>query len=134
MKQEGVVKSVSGELCEVVIRRKTACGDNCASCGACRMKFQSVMAKNQPGAESGDYVTIETDSKKVLFSAFLVYILPISVFIISFLTAQKMSARGSIVLIVSLGLTAVASGFAIFFDRRHKDDFLPIVTEIEQKG
>ena len=134
MKQEGFVKSVSGELCEVVIRRKTACGDNCASCGACRMKFQQVAAKNPLGAEAGDYVAIEMNSKKVLFSAFLVYILPILAFFISFLTMQKLSESSIAALGTSVGLTALAWGFAVIFDRRHKADFIPIVTEIEQKA
>lgn len=134
MKQKGVVKSVSGGLCEVVIRRKTACGDSCASCGACRMKFQTVTAKNPVCAASGDYVEIETDSKKVLFSAFLVYILPILVFTASYLTAQKLFASSIIVSGASLSLTAVAWVFAIRFDRRHKEDFIPIVTEIEQRA
>ena len=126
MKQKGVVKSV--------IRRKTACGDNCASCGACRMKFQTVTAQNPLGAASGDYVEIETDSKKVLFSAFLVYILPIMVFAAAFLTAQKLSASSIAASAAALCLTAAVWGFAVWFDRRHKDDFIPIVTEIEQKA
>ena len=134
MRQEGFVKSVSGELCEVVIRRKTACGDNCASCGACRMKFQQVTAKNSVRAKSGDYVAIEMDSKKVLFSAFLVYILPVLVFSASFLTIQKINSSSLVILSVSAGLTLAAWGFATIFDRRHKADFVPIVTEIEQKA
>ena len=134
MKQEGVIKSISGELCEVVIRRKTACGDNCASCGACRMKFQQVTAKNPLGAEVGDYVAIEMDSKKVLFSAFLVYILPILVFFISFLAVQKLYASSAAAVSVAVILTAMLWGVAVIFDRRHKADFIPIVTEIEQKA
>ena len=134
MRQEGFIKSVSGEFCEVIIRRKTACGDNCASCGACRMKFQQVTAKNSVGAESGDYVVIEMDSKKVLFSAFLVYILPILVFFISFFAVQKVSSSNLVVIGISVVLTAMAWGFATVFDRRHKADFFPTVTEIEQKA
>ena len=134
MRQEGVIKSVSDGLCEVVIRRKTACGDNCASCGACRMRFQTVTAKNPIGAGAGDYVVIETDSKKVLFSAFLVYILPIMVFIAAFLTLQNLSVSKIIVSVISLSMAVVVWGFTMLFDRRHKNDFIPIVAEIEQKA
>ena len=135
MREEGVVKRELGELCEVIVRRKTACGDNCASCGgACKMKFQQVTAKNMLGAKAGDSVIIEMESKKVLLSAFLVYILPILVFFISFFAVQKISSSNLVVIGISVVLTAMVWGFATVFDRRHKADFVPIVTEIEQKA
>ena len=96
MKEEGVVKRELNELCEVVVRRKTACGDNCASCGgACKMNFEAVTAKNAVGAKAGDSVVIEMESKKVILSAFLVYILPLLVFLVSFYGAQMLNFRGT---------------------------------------
>lgn len=131
MRAEGIVKKVSGDCCEVVVRRKTACGDNCASCGgACKMNFQQVTAKNPVGAKLGDSVVIETESKKVLFSAFLVYILPILVFLVSYYFIQinfKDSLAGGIAAV----LTVIAFGITVIYDRHHKSDFLPVVVKID---
>ena len=136
MKEEGIVKSVSGGgLCEVVIHRKTACGDNCASCGgACRMNYQVVTVKNPLEANAGDSVIIEMDSTKVLLSAFLVYILPVFVFFISFLWVQKTYASNSIAAGTAAILTVTAFGGTVLYDRRHKDDFLPTVIKISENA
>jgi len=131
MREEGIVKRELDGLCEVVVRRKTACGDNCASCGAdCKMKFQQVTAKNQIGAKAGDSVIIEMDSKRVLLSAFLVYILPVLVFFISFFTVQKIYASSTLAPLVSAILTVAVFGVTVLFDRKHKSDFLPSVIKI----
>ena len=133
MKEEGIVKSVSGEFCRVLVRRKTACGDNCASCsGACKMNFGEVTAKNTAGAKAGDGVVIEMKSEKVLFSAFLVYILPILVFFISFFAIQKIYLSNSIASGVAAILTVISFSITVFYDRRHKTDFVPTVIKIDE--
>ncbi|MBR4720661.1 MAG: SoxR reducing system RseC family protein [Clostridia bacterium] len=135
MREEGVVKAENGELCEVVVRRKTACGDNCASCGgACKMNFQQVVAKNEIGAKAGDSVIIEMDSKKVIFSAFLVYIMPILVFVISFYGLAKINFEDTVKTALAGGLTVVAFCITVLYDRRHKSDFLPTVIKIEENA
>ena len=131
MREEGVVKKELGELCEVIVRRKTACGDNCASCGgSCKMNFQKVTAKNQVGAKAGDCVIIEMESKKVLLSAFLVYILPVLVFFISFFAVNKIYASNNLASCISAILTVAVFAITVLFDRKHKPDFLPTVIKI----
>ena len=133
MREEGVVKRELGELCEAVVRRKTACGDNCASCGgACKMNFQSVTAKNPAGAKAGDNVIIEMDGKKVILSAFLVYILPILVFIISFYGVQTLNLGNTLSGGISAVLTVISFSVTVIYDRHHKSDFLPTVIKIEE--
>ncbi|HAL63331.1 MAG TPA: hypothetical protein DCO93_02675 [Clostridiales bacterium] len=135
MIEEGIIKSVSEELCEVVVRRKTACGDNCASCtGACRMNFQKVTAKNPLGAKAGESVIIEMESKKVLFSAFLVYILPVLTFFVSYLSVQKIYASNIIASGVAAILTVLVFCVTVLYDRRHKADFLPTVIKISENA
>ena len=135
MREEGVVRKEQDGFCEVIVHRKTACGDNCASCsGACKMNFQSVTAKNTVGAKAGDSVLIEMDSKKVLFSAFLVYILPILVFLAAFYGMQKLNFTGVISGGTAAVLTVISFGITILYDRRHKSDFFPTVVKIEENA
>ena len=71
MREEGFVKAIKDDTCEVIIKRKTACGENCASCKAgCEAREQVCVAENTLGANVGDKVIIEMDSAKVLKSAF----------------------------------------------------------------
>ena len=134
MTEEGIVKSVNNGFCEVVVRRKTACGDNCANCGGgCRLNFQSVAARNDIGAEAGDCVIIEMDSGKVLISAFLVYILPLLVFVSSYFIIGSFSKSGIAAGAVSAVMTVIAFGFSVFYDRKHKHDFMPVVTNLKKK-
>ena len=135
MREEGVVRREENGVCEVVVRRKTACGDNCASCGgACKMNFQSVTAKNAVGAKAGDSVIIEMDSKKVLFSAFLVYILPILVFFIAFYGIQWLDFGETVSGGIAAALTVVSFGITTVYDRWHKSDFLPTVIKIKENA
>ena len=135
MTEEGIVKRTDGEFCEVVVRRKTACGDNCASCGgSCKMNFQSVSAKNPIGAKAGDAVIIEMDSKKVLFSAFLTYILGLMVFIIVFYLVRTACNSDKIALLSALPPTALTYLLTVLYDRRHKSDFTPSVVKICEKA
>ena len=131
MREEGFVKTVSGETCEVIINRKTACGENCASCkGGCEVKKQVCVAENLLGAKVGDKVLIEMDSQKVLKSAFLVYIMPILTFLTVFIiisekggsdiTSALWSALGAVLVFACVGV----------YSRRNKKDYLSRIVEI----
>ena len=85
MRETGIVKSVDGEFCTCATRRKSACGDNCATCKAvCSSREHIFTAKNTIGAKEGDTVIIEMPTSSVLKSAFLVYILPLLAFLLGF--------------------------------------------------
>ena len=85
MKETGIVRSVEGGFCTCATRRKSACGDNCATCKAvCSSREHIFTAKNTADAKEGDTVIIEMPTKDVLKSAFLVYILPLVAFLLGF--------------------------------------------------
>ncbi len=130
MKAEGTVKSVNGELCLVVTARETACGENCASCGgSCRKNYQICEAINSVGALPGDRVIIEMDSKKVLMSAFFVYIFPLIVFITVFCTV--MQNRSQMLSAVAAAIAAAGIYAVIYLvDKRRKREYISKVTEI----
>lgn len=132
MKETGIVQSVSGELCQVVVMRKSACGENCASCkGGCKLQNQICTAKNPLGAKSGDTVEIEIDSGKVLKSAFLVYMLPVIIFISAYFVCEKLTEPVKI--LVSIAVTLIFFLVLFFRDKRLKPEFLSEVTKILEK-
>lgn len=130
MREDGIVVSIENGVCGVRVRRKTACGENCASCsGACSAREHICMAKNVVGAKIGDKVVLETDSKSVLKSAFLVYILPLLAFLAFF---AAVSLRFSQTLSALSGAACMLAVFAVMrlYDRRHREELLPKITEI----
>lgn len=129
MKETGIVKSVSGEFCQVAVLRKSACGENCASCkGGCKPQAQLCTAKNTPSAKVGDRVIIEIDSSTVLKSAFLLYIMPIIVFFSAYFLCGKFSE--TIRISVSFLATALVFLRLFFLDKRRKNQYISQVTEI----
>ena len=132
MKEIGIVKEVTGEMCRVSVKRQSACGENCATCSAtCKQKDALCIAKNTAKAKVGDKVVIEIATDKVLKSAFLVYILPIIVFFfVYFMAGHYLLPYPAVI-----ALLAMVCVFAVLFfvDRRKNADFISEVQEILEK-
>lgn len=78
MDQIGQVVSLVGTEAIVDVRRTSACGDKCGSCkGACSIPATRIKISNTHNAKIGDYVEISMETKSVLLSACIVYILPL---------------------------------------------------------
>ena len=134
MREAGIVIEECGNLCKVSVKRKSACGENCASCkAACSAGEHICEAKNPVGAKVGDRVSLETDSNKVLKSAFLVYILPILAFLTVFMTV---SSRLSEAVSAAFAILAMAVVFVLMrvYDKRHKNELLPEIVEIYERS
>ena len=84
MKKSGYVESVYGNNAVVRIKRDSACGDNCGNCSGCNLAV-SVDALNYINAKQGDKVEVEMNSKTVIGTAFMVYIIPLVVLIIGYI-------------------------------------------------
>lgn len=67
---------------QVSIKRESACGHDCTSCGACGAQAKPIVAnvKNTIGAKVGDTVDIESKTSRVLGLACVVYIVPLIMF------------------------------------------------------
>lgn len=132
MKEIGIVQSVSGNLCKVVVTRKSACGENCASCkGGCKLENQICTAKNNIDAKPGDKVELEIDSKKVLKSAFLVYILPIIIFFAAYFISEGL--KEPLRIFISIVATLILFLLLFLRDKRLKSEYLSEVTKILEK-
>ena len=86
MTQEVTVLQVYGGSARVAYKRPTACHGDCEKCaGGCGATAASetlvVDAENLIGAAPGDRVLIEAQGQKVAWAIFLVYVLPILLFL-----------------------------------------------------
>ena len=112
MEQIGEIIELRGRRALVRIRRATACGENCAQCsGGCKPTTTMVEATNGICAQVGDTVKMEMNSASFMLLAFIGYILPIIICIITYFAVKKAtdntviadaSAVGSLVAVLIL--------------------------------
>lgn len=91
MKQTAkVIRSVRPGYAEVMVRRASACASahNCGSCDHCSMMENApeivVVAENEPGAEPGDTVTVESATSSILGAAVILYLVPFALFFLGY--------------------------------------------------
>lgn len=85
MESIGIVKAKNNNKIFVEFTRESACGESCESCSAkCAESEQELFEfNNNISAEVGDVVKIKTNDKSVLSYKFLVYGLPLLLFMSS---------------------------------------------------
>ncbi len=88
MTQQGKIrKLLPNGMAEIEVTRRSACGHDCAKCGGCggaETQTLYVVARNRAGAQTGERVLIEGETKRVLGLAALVYLLPLALFFIGY--------------------------------------------------
>lgn len=88
MIQIATVRNVQDNgMARVQIRRKTACGHDCADCAGCTQVITEdavVSAKNSLAAKEGDVVVVQSQTAKVLKVAAIVYLVPFLLFLIGY--------------------------------------------------
>lgn len=125
MTQIATVKRLVGEnRAEVLVRRQSACGHDCASCSGCgpeSVAAVTAVADNSLGARPGDTVQVESESRQVLSIAFVLYLVPLVLLFAAYFIASGPLKLGEGISL-SLGLTGLAAGIAInvLIDRRLK--------------
>ncbi|MBS4534226.1 SoxR reducing system RseC family protein [Clostridium sp. D2Q-14] len=83
MDQIGYVVNIKDEIAVVDIRRTSACGEKCSSCGGgCNVPAMRVNIKNTIGAKVGNFVEVEMKTKSLMKSAFIAYIVPLIMLIV----------------------------------------------------
>lgn len=105
------VKSLNPDgTAQVLCKRESACGGNCAQCGGCAegQKTMEVTALNPIGATPGDRVILETSTGEILGLVVAVYLIPIVLLIASYCAFGLWA-----------GLLGLAMGFlgVVFLDR-----------------
>ncbi len=80
MTSVGYITELKGNMAKVRFIRESACGGNCSSCTGCATKPIERWIVYTLNADKGDKVIIKSGSNKILFSAFILYILPLIMF------------------------------------------------------
>lgn len=97
--------------------RKSACSGDCHKCAGCGAVQEKMLlsVENTIGAEVGDMVTISANSKTVLLSAVVLYMMPVILFFVGYLLgAQLVFSEG---LFGCLGFV-LGIVFAVVYDRK----------------
>lgn len=130
MIQNGIVIKIKKNMAQTEIMRSTACGDNCASCGLCPAKSMTVLAENTIGAAEGDAVLISMSDKKVLGTAFMVYIIPVIMLITCYAAGSKVFNTEPGAICSGFGLMATAFLVIMLIDRKSKKRYVPKIIKI----
>ena len=114
MKQTGVVVETDGKTAKVECDRQSAC-DMCENASVCSEKCKKVYATadNTVNAAVGDFVEIETESKRVLKNAFIVFFLPVILSFVAYFVTERFlgSTLAAIVTLVVLTVSLVLFAF-----------------------
>ncbi len=132
MIQTGIVKEISKNTAQVEIKRSSACGESCASCGLCPGQRAIVNAANTMGVHVGDTVMIDMADKRVLSAAFLVYIVPIIAIIAGYFTGEAVFGGEEYAILAGFVFFAAAFAVIICTDKRRKEKYTPRIVEIKE--
>ena len=88
-----VEKLLPGGYAEISVPRKTACGHDCEECAGCGMTGAAIKAraKNDPNAQPGEKVVVESSTKKLLGVVALVYVLPVVGFLLGYFLSEGLT-------------------------------------------
>lgn len=99
MVSKGVVTKTYDGKATVTIKRSSACGHDCGECNLCKNPLIETEVLNPIGAKVGDAVLIDADTKAVIKNAFLLYILPVITFFVSYALAGALFKAGYVKLL-----------------------------------
>lgn len=87
MKQIGKIIKTEGEFAFAEVKKESSCSGDCSACSMCNMgKTRIVKVYNKCGAKEGETVYIVLKTEKSLFLAFIIYIMPIILFFLSYVS------------------------------------------------
>jgi len=123
MTQNGVVtKLLDRGRAMVAVERTTACGGNCGGCEACVFDARLfVEAENAICAKPGEQVVLESETKRVLGAAALVYLLPVAMFFLGYAVGAALSLTQGLCALTSLLGAAAGGGLAVLLGRRREE-------------
>lgn len=125
MIQIATVRNVEDNgMAKVQIRRKTACGHDCADCAGCTQVITEdtvVSARNGMEAKVGDVVVVQSQTFKVLKVAAIVYLLPFLLFFIGYFLLSYLSGGAEGALPALGGVIGFLLGILVAWLTNHRE-------------
>ncbi len=112
-----VEEILSGGYARISVPRKSACGHDCEQCAGCGVTGTAIRAraKNDPGAQPGDKVVVESSTKKLLGVVVLVYIVPLIGFLLGYFLSEGLAE--SIRYAIAIGASVLGFIPSVVYDR-----------------
>ena len=118
-----VEKILDSQHAIISVPRKSACGHDCEECAGCGISGTAIRARaiNAVGAKIGQKVVVESSTEKMLGIVALVYLTPILLFFIGYITMLLLNFS------VPVQYTVAGIGFvlgilcAVWYDRCLRD-------------
>lgn len=119
MEGVGIVRKVINNKIVVEFVRQSACGESCATCNAkcAESEVEFLEFNNNISAKQGDLVRIKNNEKSILSYKFLVYGLPLLLFMVStsfaYFIFNKYSINSKDLMSLIVGIISLVISFII---------------------
>ena len=115
-----IIAILDSSTAQVSVKRASACGHDCTSCGACGIMDKPLVieVENTICAKVGDVVEIESETKKVLYLASIVYLVPVLLFFVLYFLAFGISKSEALSMLFGGAGFAIGLGIAMLCNRR----------------
>ncbi len=120
MKQIATVERTTPDgRAEIVVARQSACAHDCHECAGCGGTAAPIRAvvDNPVGAQAGQKVVVESETKQIFSVILLVYALPVALFFLGYFAASPLRSESvrAVVAILAFFCGIVP---AVLYDRR----------------
>jgi len=120
--QATVTKLLPDGMAQIAVKRESACGGNCKSCGGCSGNIMRVSARNNVSAQVGDRVIVSSSTGSILKAAAVVYVIPIVLFFVFYALGTMMGAGEGISIVLSLVGFVLGVIMAMAFNKSLKNN------------
>ncbi len=127
----GHVVEVFDNKIKVSLKRTEAC----AKCRACTAGFEQsemfIIAKNECGAKSGDFVNIELDSVYFFRAVLIMYLIPLVTLVLGFVFGEKLTGSELMSFIIGIAfLLLTYFGIKVITKNMQLKKYIPVATGI----
>ena len=103
----GTVMKTDKEFATVLFSRSSACGENCAGCGACSKKHHTSLVLNKLCAKKSDTVEVLLSDKTTNSALFLIFILPVIIFVLAYSVVFSLTESHATGALISISITII---------------------------
>ena len=117
MEQVVCVQQVNKDGTALVLHiRQSACSGDCHKCSGCGAVQQRMLLRvdNTIGAAVGDFVKITANSSTVLWSAVVLYMIPVTLFFAGYMIAMQLGLIKGLIACLAFIVGII---FAVIYDR-----------------